>query len=166
MTMTMITLNVGGTMFVTTKKTLISRSQFFRNIFKSLDDAKIDIYDINHSIDHINSIINTNTIIVYHSITNERIIFVDRDPQAFKHILSYLRDMSYSIPYDYMSDAEFFIVENHQKMEYIDSNNELLSNLNENLSNINDNLKNLNNIASDLNDLSENLKDFVRWSMR
>jgi hypothetical protein len=79
-----VTLNVGGTLFVTTDQTLTAKSQYFRVLlgsdFKSYfdkDDKQIEE------------------------------IFIDRDPDSFKHILSYLWDSNYKISRKYEFELLF-----------------------------------------------------------
>lgn len=71
-------INVGGTIFETTKDTL-SNSDFFRQLFKF---SKID---------------------------EASVIFVDRNPEAFKHVLEYLRDPRYDFPLNYMYELEYYM---------------------------------------------------------
>ncbi len=39
---------------------------------------------------------------------NEEIIFIDRSPYIFKHVLSILRDPSYKYPMEYISELDFY----------------------------------------------------------
>ncbi len=61
-----VTLDVGGTLFKTTVSTLVEKSTYFKTMFHNM------IKD------------------------TTKPIFIDRDPDLFKYILSYLRDHKYS----------------------------------------------------------------------
>ena len=61
-----ITLNVGGTLFTTKIETLIGESEYFKNLLIGKDESKDD-----------------------------EVYFVDRDPQLFKIILAFLRAGTY-----------------------------------------------------------------------
>jgi hypothetical protein len=76
-----IKLNVGGTIFETTKQTLVF-APYFKNLFF------------------------TNWSEIQNSQNNP--IFIDRDPTEFKHILRLLRDPNYIIPRRFESAIEFY----------------------------------------------------------
>ena len=77
-----IKLNVGGTHFQTTKTTLC---------FKPDSVLARDIVDRNAKL-----------------IETDQEIFIDRDPEAFKHILNLLRDPRYCFPEEYRYELEYF----------------------------------------------------------
>jgi hypothetical protein len=78
-----IHLNVGGTYFETTRSTL-SGSEYFEIMFNGpwIDSKK--------------------------GLTKENAIFIDRDPDNFKHVLSYLRDISHCFPRRLSYELDFF----------------------------------------------------------
>ena len=71
-----IKLNVGGTIFETTKLTL-SPSSFFE---KALSETW----------------------------KKDEILFVDRSPKIFEHVLCLMRDVNYEYPKKYLSELEFY----------------------------------------------------------
>jgi len=70
MSLERIKLNVAGEIIETYKETLINNSVYFNNIFTKFE----------------------------HNTTEP--IFIDEDPTIFKHILNYLRDPRYPIPFN------------------------------------------------------------------
>jgi len=74
-----ISLNVGGRIFQTTKQTLMSGSEYFRDIFENSQD--------------------TNT---------KEPLFIDRSYKAFEHVLSLLRNPTYEFPNLYKGELDFF----------------------------------------------------------
>ena len=74
------TLNVGGTLFTTTLDTL-NKSGYFSTMFNGAWKEKL----------------------------NET-IFIDRSPKGFQHILDFLRDPQYVIPFRYKYELEFYQV--------------------------------------------------------
>lgn len=73
-----VTVNVGGQKFETTKQTLCGRSEYFTSLFESSE------------------------------IGNDSEIFIDRDPEPFKHVLGYLRDENYPFPRQLIYELDFF----------------------------------------------------------
>ena len=80
-----VTLNVGGTTFVTTDTTLLINSAYFRALFKKDQNLYFDAND--------NQIKN---------------IFIDRSPRIFEFILNYLRDPSCKISTEYENELIFY----------------------------------------------------------
>jgi hypothetical protein len=89
-----IKLNVGGTIFETYKSTLTIGSSYFQALlggqyllsesdseFKSLDESEIQ---------------------------PSHLIFIDRDPEAFRAVLNYLRDPNGYIPWKYKNELDYY----------------------------------------------------------
>ncbi len=85
-------INVGGTIFVTTRDTL-NKSEF---LYALLNHSEID-----------------------------NILFIDRDPTGFKHVLRFLRDNRYNIPNKWRIELDFYCpnVESKEKTNFIDTSN-------------------------------------------
>lgn len=111
--MTIIRLNVGGTIFETTAETL-QYSSYLHTII-------IDI-GVNHDDD------------------DDEIIFIDRSPEVFVHILNFLRDDRYPYPIEYIYELDFYGIEYDLEYIYKLSTNENILHL---LNEININMKNL-----------------------
>ena len=81
-----ITIDVGGTLFKTTRTTL-KQSPVFRSMFERWNGETVDRK------------VDTGT-------NNLFMPFVDRDGDAFKHVLSYLRDSQYGFPVKYRYELD------------------------------------------------------------
>lgn len=77
----LITLNVGGTIFETYSGTLINRSTYFKNLL-----LKFKYED-------------------------KEVLFLDKDPEVFKHVLGYLRNLLYPFPWNLRHELEWFGIE-------------------------------------------------------
>jgi hypothetical protein len=78
-----ITVNVGGKIFQTSKRTL-EQAEYFKNLFEMGENLRVPVNDT---------------------------IFVDRDPDGFKYVLNFLRDVHYKVPYQYEYELKFYLVE-------------------------------------------------------
>jgi len=94
-----IKLNVGGRIFQTTKQTLISGSEYFRDIFENSQDA--DSKDSNEP------------------------LFIDRSYEAFEHVLSLLRNSKYKFPDLYNDELDYFGIKYKKINSIVDDNIEI-----------------------------------------
>eukprot|EP00734_Pompholyxophrys_sp_LG126_P000002 Pompholyxophrys_sp_v1_NODE_1_length_32789_cov_6.460653.p2 type:complete len:540 gc:universal NODE_1_length_32789_cov_6.460653:123-1742(+) len=76
---TKVTIDIGGELFCTSQETL-SESSFFKSYFSRWSD----------------------------NMTADQTMFVDRNPEAFKHILSYLRNNDYPLPIKFAYELAFY----------------------------------------------------------
>ncbi len=89
--MNIITLDVGGKFFKCNKDLLISRCKYFEDLFAVYDEIK-------------DGEMNTN-----------EIIFIDRSPHIFKHILALIRDSRYQYPKKYNEELYYFLMKKRKK---------------------------------------------------
>lgn len=80
-----VILNIGGTKFETFKSTLTTRSIYFRAMLSGL--YRDDKEDI----------------------------FIDRDPELFKHLLRFMRDPKYNFPINCFSEMLYFGIESEEE---------------------------------------------------
>ena len=88
-----VTLDVGGRVFRTTADTLCAGSQYFRSLFERFPPAPPPPTDAagNSS-----------------GGVDGAPLFIDRDPQAFEHVLALLRDPEYVVPVAYRRELLFY----------------------------------------------------------
>lgn len=88
--MSIIKLNVGWTIFETSIDVL-KKSDYFKNMFEDCN---------------LNSL--------------SQVLFLDRSPQAFKYVLSYLRDDTCRVPKKYENEFKYFLVKNYMVTDEYD----------------------------------------------
>ena len=76
-----IRINAGGTIFETFLGTLCNRSTYWRRALLEFNDA------------------------------DSGVVFLDKDPDVFRHVLNYLRDPRYPFPWNLLHELEWFGVE-------------------------------------------------------
>ena len=80
--MSRVRLNVGGKIFETSIDLLCEKSEYFRAMLKGGFRE-----------------------------TQEKEIFIDRDPAPFKHVMRLIRDPSYVVPEEYIEDLRYYMIE-------------------------------------------------------
>lgn len=99
-----ITLDVGGTLFKTTKSTLLN-AEYFQNMFHFESNKKRSI-KIKFEIDIFNKIH-----INFFENDNNNYIFIDRDPEIFQYVLRLLRGNTCSFPEEYFDELQYYGIE-------------------------------------------------------
>ena len=116
-----VKLNVGGTLFETTKNTL-SLSLYFKTKFDNWNNE-------------------------------DNVMFIDRSPYIFKHILSLLRDPTYNYPSKYLEELTFYMI-NYDYVKPEDDMvklfNEKFEQLTKEIKTINDNMQKVTNYLSSI----------------
>lgn len=90
--MSIISLDVGGKIFKCNKDLLISRCKYFEDLFSEYS--------------HLTENNNEN---------NNEIIYIDRSPHIFKHILALIRDSRYQYPKKYKEELTYFLMKRRKK---------------------------------------------------
>ena len=86
--MSIISLDVGGKIFKCNKDLLISRCKYFEDLFS----------EYSHLTEN-----------------NNEIIYIDRSPHIFKHILALIRDSRYQYPKKYKEELTYFLMKKRKK---------------------------------------------------
>ncbi len=79
-----VTLDVGGTLFKTSIGTLTNKSEYFKYMFAGQFKENM---------------------------SKDKPIFIDRDPELFKIVLSYLRNSNYSIDQTIIEEFKYYLIE-------------------------------------------------------
>lgn len=100
MTQNILTLDVGGKIFKIKKDLLLSKSKYFESLFK---DTNIE------------------------ELSQTEIIYVDRSPHIFKHVLAYIRDPTYQYPEKYLSELDYLDIDLPETKEVKDNSKKYCS---------------------------------------
>lgn len=124
-----LTLDVGGVIFKINKELLLKKSEYFKSLFED----------------------NSNLV-------SEKVIYVDRSPHIFKHVLSFIRDSTYDYPIKYISELKYFLVDFDPNLMKKDEN-EILLEIRDNINSMNKTMKSVKNSINSLDNTMEKVKN-------